>query len=340
MLGVTGNLLYSEKLLSLPMKDGTSFPVFVQFDSMSNLKSLIFGYGWRVSLLDSIIYLDDERSCICYSPDGQKLRLFRSSDGRKFVNNSGWTARQNGKTTLLESPHGYTATYTAGRITSLQMKNGSFFRIVRTGDCFRVVDGNSILLTILSPKQTLGEGVVSYDGKEIKFENKLTSLVTSDKGKPVVRSLPSLAEMTFHEKSKRKYNFHYIPSSERMSLDVLQGEKRLHEFSWNAKNGHLIWHNRNTYDVMVKKNEWEGWSIKRTDEGGRVESQVRDNVRGFEEEMGKDGTKVRRTWFLFGPAAGLVREVAVTTPDGKTWKSKNLYDPNGFLVKKTGISNP
>jgi hypothetical protein len=343
-VGATGGVFYHEKLFSLATKSGEELPLHLLFDSKRNFKSEILGYGWRLLPVDAYVYPIDDRRYYALLPNGESIVLHKMDGNGNFgTATSGWRARSDRKTLEIHSkfrPQRYF--FKNGKIEKISLSDKETLVIVRNANgTMEIRESASRLLLINCPPNAVGAGSLVAGGKAVKFENTLTEHLAWN-GKTLKNFL--LPRLTHYQKNQtgrgREYVFDHGLNSGTMALRVLEEGNGKTKLEWDVKDGSIVGHNACKYSFESDKNDISGdvFRLKQVDGENKISVLARDQYKGTEERVNRDGSGHRYVWHVGGSMHGLIKTITLKSPTGESKEIRNFYDENGVFVRQKTIS--
>lgn len=325
-----GTVFFSQKVATLVLQKNTHLPLYITFSSSNNIKSPYLGHGWEVPLIESRITQSSENTFEMIQPDGKRATLFRSQKNPNLlVGDYGWTGEIQENNITVWATCGWTIKFTNGKISTLttaaneklyfQYENGIFFQLHQ--------DSNPILTYKKDKKQ----GLFLTKTDRIEISSADEPIVSSVNGTKVVSSIgEGVSQIT--DENKKTFYFRYgIDSNRNPTIEI-----RDKVISWDPKTKLVLSTGNDMFNIIPSNTPRVTALITKSYANGLHEKWQRNDQKGIEFRMEKDGNERYEHVYMSGVLAGKIRLVEEKSQQGNR-KSRFVYNEEGLLLRRIDI---
>lgn len=326
-IGEKCNLVISEKIADIPMPDGTSIPIQVDFDSSRTTSSEYLGNGWFFNLGDIMLVPTDTDSYAVLFPNRQKATLRRSGDNT-YANYEWVLKSEKSKRELFRRCGTSLAFSRDGRIIRGKSTGGAVVVFKYENNKLSSIESNGAALALFS-----------YDGDNIKIgvkgdSRKIELKVTRLGGKYKMLQSIAIDGETISEFAYKQ------PSGSRIHALEHKRKGSVSKFEWDAESGIVA---RETFINGTSKDSYSfkanhigdnAYDITRRRDSDNYEELRANNLyTGIQKSWDTGGPFVTRYLLLGGAGHGNARKETITR-DGKSSTAIYHYDHKGRMIRK------
>lgn len=320
--------------------NGLSLPVRVEFSSEYENPSAYLGKGWSCPILESKVWLINERLMKAQLPCGRNMYLRRSQKDvfRFYSMNREWSAILEGEKITIRRGDGWELRYVNGRLAQLKTDTDRMLTWKKQGEVVvEIQEEGNVLHSFKVERNRAGEPIrLLLNEAPYIFQKGKRPRVEVINGNHVIGGFDeTLTGWIWPDGNKETYEF-AVNEKVEPTLKVTDRFREESHYRWNAKNKHVI-----------ADDEWE-YRVGEITDASTVPKLFRKNAIGEEEflfimtKTGKTerkdiqrGHTITEVFKTPGPLYDKVRQVQRVKEDGGLETLyKASYDDMGRLVRK------